>query len=290
MNPLHARHRRAHRGTIAWVRCRSVLVRNWNRPASHVIWHSGPIRNCNLRRLMPENSTRFSGLVAIALFGIVGVGCRGSRVPPNSEPTAAATAMSVPRRDRTTDREPPIAASAAPVSPPHPDNPGAGDPPAVIDVPPLRAGKYRLTLRADSGPHNGAVSKEKLTLVVASATDRSPASGEVASDLGDPPLFYGWTQLDFQRVGAPMCHDELSPSPASQDPIRPGAFVPSRALWDSPVILIGTLTNLRTGSLYLDGCGIGLFIKTWTGTCFEGVWDQWGIATAGTGTFSACPL
>jgi hypothetical protein len=72
--------------------------------------------------------------------------------------------------------------------------------------------------------------------------------------------------------------------------MRPGALVPPKDRADRPIIVIGTLSNLRTGSLYVDGCGIGLFVNDWDGTCYRGTWGKWGIVAGGSGTFRACPL
>ena len=108
--------------------------------------------------------------------------------------------------------------------------------------------------------------------------------------MGSTPQFYGWTNLDLARVGAPICSDGISPSPASRDPLRPGALVdasPNRA--EVSPILIGTLSNLREGSMYTDGCGIALFLEAWDGSCYSGSWDAWGMAIDGAGTFRACP-
>lgn len=159
----------------------------------------------------------------------------------------------------------------------------------ATNVPPLHAGEYRLTLHADCGRRSGSSSEASLTLVPASATDRSSTSGAVVVDLHGPPQLYGWTPLKFQSVDAPICDDDGLASPAtSQDPMRPGALVPPKERADPPVILIGTLSNLRTGSLYLDGCGIGLFVHDWDGACYRGAWGNLGIVSGGSGTFSAC--
>jgi hypothetical protein len=162
--------------------------------------------------------------------------------------------------------------------------------PFATTVPPLRAGNYQLTLRADCGQRRGSTSEGRLTLVGASATDRSSTSGAVVVDLHGPPQFYGWTPLDFRRVAAPICNDGAAPPPTSQDPMRPGVLVRSKKSAAPPIILIGTLSNLRTGSLFYDGCGIGLFVNDLDGTCYRGTWGNWGIVTGGSGTFRACLL
>lgn len=124
----------------------------------------------------------------------------------------------------------------------------------------------------------------------ATAADQSESSGEIARDFDGPPEFYGWTGLDFHKVAAPMCNNDASPPPTSRDPVRPGALVPTRKPHEAPKILIGTMSNLRNGSLYTDGCGIALYLDGWDGNCFLGSWRNWGIVTDGTGTFRACPV
>jgi hypothetical protein len=156
--------------------------------------------------------------------------------------------------------------------------------------PSLQSGQYRLTLVATSGSHKSALAEGTINLLPASATDRSEATGKLAQDHGDTPQFYGWTNLDFGRVGAPMCSDDASPPPASHDPLHPGVLVRAKTARAFPsVILIGTLSNLREGALYTDGCGIGLFLETWDGSCYDGSWSAWGIMVDGAGTFRVCP-
>jgi hypothetical protein len=160
-----------------------------------------------------------------------------------------------------------------------------------VGLPSLRSGEYRLTLVAASGSHKRAVADGALNLVPASATDRSPATGRLAQDFNDTPQFYGWTDLDFARVGAPICTDDTSPAPGSRDPLRPGVLVTAKtARAYPPAILIGTLSNLREGALYTDGCGIALFLEASDGHCYTGSWGAWGIAIDGAGTFRACAV
>ena len=163
--------------------------------------------------------------------------------------------------------------------------------PSTAPVPPLRAGDYRLTLVADCGQRQGSTAEGTLTLVRASATDRSSTTGAVVRDLRGLPQFYGWTPLNSDRVGAAVCNDDGPEPPAtSQDPMLPGVLVLPKNRAGELVIVIGTLSNLRTGALYLDGCGIGLHVNDWDGTCYRGTWGSWGIERGGSGTFRACPL
>ena len=157
---------------------------------------------------------------------------------------------------------------------------------APPEVPPLRPGAYRLTLVAERGSHKRASAEGQLTLVPASASDKSPITGEVAQDIYGPPWFYGWTNLDFRRVGAPVCY--VSPSPASRDPVRPGVLMPAINFRGHPLVVIGAQWNVRDGSRHVDGCGIALSIEGSTGSCLHGSWDRWGIVGDGSGTFRAC--
>lgn len=159
---------------------------------------------------------------------------------------------------------------------------------APAEGPSLPAGEYRLTPFAQRGSRKGASAKGRLTLVPASASDASPATGEVAQDIYCSPWFYGWTDLDFQSVGAPVCSGSAAPAPISRDPVRPGALVPAINVRGHTMVLIGTLWNLRDGSHYVDGCGIALSIEGSAGSCYLGSWDRWGIVGDGSGTFRAC--
>jgi len=159
------------------------------------------------------------------------------------------------------------------------------EPSAASVAPELRAGVYRLTLLADHGSRRGASTEGSLTLVSTSAADKSQSTGEVAKDVYDVPPFYGWVELDFQRVAAPTCRH---PDPASRDPVRPGALVRADKYHRHQVVLIGTVSNLRDGSLYTDGCGNALNVEGSKGNCYLGSWDRWGIAVDGSGTFRAC--
>jgi len=155
-------------------------------------------------------------------------------------------------------------------------------------------------LVAECGSRHGSASDGNLELVPARATDTSPTTGEVVQDLSGTPSLYGWTDLEFQRVGAPMCYgDATDPSPASRDPVRPGVLVldtargraidPAVVRAQPQMVVIGTLSNLRDGSIWTDGCGIGLSFEAWDGKCYRGSWGPWGIRVDGTGTFRACP-
>jgi hypothetical protein len=152
----------------------------------------------------------------------------------------------------------------------------------------LQAARYRLTLVADRGSRKGATSEGALTLVQASATDKSSMTGNLARDFDTPPAFYGWAKLDFRKIAAPLCNGP--PDPDSRDPARPGALVPGRRFRGQQMILIGTMWNLRDGQEYRDGCGIALSIESSIGGCYSGIWNRWGIVGNGSGSFRACSV
>lgn len=135
-----------------------------------------------------------------------------------------------------------------------------------------------------------------------SAADTSPRTGQRAErhvDTRYTPL-YGWTDIDLKGVAAPICPEGPEPLPSSQDPVFPGVLVlkldprwkfESRVTYrkDAPILVIGTGTNLRDGTMILDGCGIGLFVQDRDGRCLRGEWAEWGLEVDGRGTFTLCP-
>ena len=170
-------------------------------------------------------------------------------------------------------------------------------PPALPfkEVPPITAGEYELVLRAECGQRSGNEAEGRLSLLPARQDDRSPVTGEVATDMSDLlnyPL-YGFTDVAFGRVAAPMCKEDL---PTSRDPLHPGVIVdasdwhaidPSHP--NTPALLIGTVVS-RTDKIVTDGCGIALPLETWDGRCYRGHWDRSGIVAGGNGTFRLCAV
>jgi hypothetical protein len=168
---------------------------------------------------------------------------------------------------------------------------------------PIGPGEYVLRIAAREGTRRGSVTGGHVTLVATSSSDRSPRTGEkVPSNRSDPrhiPV-YGWTDVDLHRVGAPLCDEGPAPLPGSRDPVFPGVLVltldPAWALEangvrrpkDGPIVVIGTLSNMRDGRLRLDGCGIGLFGQSTGRACMRGVWAEWGLAVDGRGVFELC--
>jgi hypothetical protein len=99
---------------------------------------------------------------------------------------------------------------------------------------------------------------------------------------------YGWTDVDFTDVGAPMCSDWPNPDPGSSDPLYPGILVHKGA--DGAFLTIGNIGNLVRLEKYAfgkDGCGIYL---TWFEIADQrvyGSWGAYGIRVDGEGYFCA---
>jgi hypothetical protein len=160
----------------------------------------------------------------------------------------------------------------------------------------LAPGEYRLSLAATEGSRAGNAIEGVTTLRVASASDFSPCTNARAKDY-EQPLLYGWTPTDFAGVGAPLCIDRPHPSANSQDPVHPGLLVikvpygpgsPFTGKKEVSAILVATLSNLRTGELWVDGCGFAMYVLRWDGHCHAGEWKEWGLRKDGRGTFRLC--
>ena len=168
---------------------------------------------------------------------------------------------------------------------------------------PLGPGEYVLQIAAREGSMAGNTAGGRLWLLATSLTDRSVRTGRIAdANRSDPryiPL-YGWTEVDLGRVGAPLCSDGPAPAPTSRDPVFPGVLVltvdPAWAFEangvvrpkDGPMLVLGTLSNMRDGAGRLDGCGIGLFAQSIGRNCIRGAWAEWGIVADGRGRFELC--
>jgi len=148
----------------------------------------------------------------------------------------------------------------------------------------LTAGDYELVAHASSGDKAGQRRKGTLYLRPFGKTDQP-----VGPEYG----LYGWTDVDFRELGAPIDHDGTPGD--SQDPDNPGVlvFVPQRDIEDSrppgpPTMLIGTLENKKRTRGTMDGAGIGLFARTRQGQCISGEWSAWGVVVGGRGRFTVC--
>jgi len=158
---------------------------------------------------------------------------------------------------------------------------------------PIAAGRYSVVLVATKGRQKRQRVVGTLTLKPTSSLDVSPRTGETAQDrhLAETPL-YGALEANLSGVDAPMCSGEPNPDTASMDPVYPGVLLhfiewEDRYPKPTPVLTIGTLSNLRNGKDYFDGCGIGLFVTRTEDASLFGEWDRWGIVGGGSGYFCA---
>jgi hypothetical protein len=148
----------------------------------------------------------------------------------------------------------------------------------------LTAGDYELVADANSGGQAGRQRRGALHL---------QPFREVDQPLARKYGLYGWTDVDFRKLGAPI--GEVDTPGDSDDPENPGVLVlvRTRDIEDSrlpgtPIILIGTLENRKTTRGSLDGGGIGLFARTKQGHCISGEWSEWGVVVGGRGRFTVC--
>jgi len=115
-------------------------------------------------------------------------------------------------------------------------------------------------------------------------------------DTAKTPLYGAAEGLDFQKIGAPVPDD----TPVeSRDPVFPGVLVLTHApgpdtsgangvfTLNSVVLVMGTVSNERSGLEVEDGSGIGLWVRHADSTGFWGTWDNWGIVAGGSGYYCA---
>lgn len=164
-------------------------------------------------------------------------------------------------------------------------------PEAAATVRDLAPGTYELTMAARSGSRRGFQVSGRLTLI---QLDQPHWGGS---------LFYGFTDIDLDVVGAPVLPDSEVPLPTSKDPDAPGVLVESVSFEEgypdgTPVLLISTSGNRNPvvgegpdGAQLLnvgfDGAGIGLWVHRITTTGFVGRWSEWGIVRDARGVFCA---
>jgi hypothetical protein len=101
---------------------------------------------------------------------------------------------------------------------------------------------------------------------------------------------YGAAVLNWDAVAAPVIDavDYHAPPANSLDPGYPGVLVRSSS--DETMLLIGTLSNLRSGQEWLDGAGITLRVAATASNRLRGTWGARGIVRGGTGYFCADPV
>ncbi len=157
---------------------------------------------------------------------------------------------------------------------------GGRDPNAPVD---LTAGDYDLIADADSGGKAGREVKGSVHLRPFRRMDPS---------FGRQYELYGWTDVDFRKLGAPISDADTPGS--SEDSENPGVLVlvprdtEGSRLAREPIMLIGTVENNKGTRGDVDGGGIGLFARTKEGECISGEWSEWGVLVGGRGHFTVC--
>jgi hypothetical protein len=164
-----------------------------------------------------------------------------------------------------------------------------------VPVKEIEPGNYRVRLIATHGSKTGSAVTGSLWLRRTGAGDVSPTTGDKPpreEDRRRIPL-YGALEAPLELVGAPIDHSGKSaPHPRSGDPIRPGVLV-HIIDWDTrypkgtPVLTVGSLSNLRTGELGTDGPGIAMWVHAVDDAGFSGRWGEWGLLVDGRGYFCA---
>ena len=169
--------------------------------------------------------------------------------------------------------------------------------PALPSTPALEPGRYDLTLVATAGPKRGATVMGTIDLLRTSAADRSQVTGRQLTHVDTLAMpLYGWADVDFARVGAPVDLtpiDTLVPKSSSRDPARPGVVVLDfhwTNVGHRPMVAIGSLSGRRDDAGWADGPGIGLSVWYNRGADFTGVWDRFGVVRGGSGYFCAWRL
>ena len=153
-----------------------------------------------------------------------------------------------------------------------------------------------MIFRADRGSRKDGIAEGTLWLRPTSVSDRSPRTGELAdsSYIKAQPL-YGWSDVKFELVGAPICATAPHPPASSDDPVYPGVLVHdlpdfafARGAKSQIMLTVSTLSNLRNGEDWVDGCGIVMHITSWDGQCYRGTWSKWGRRSDGSGRYCLC--
>ncbi len=156
-------------------------------------------------------------------------------------------------------------------------------------------GEYRLTMVAIRGSRRGESRTGPLHLEKSRAVDgkRITFRNEFLPDTAEH-LLIGHTSVDLLGVGAPMArsNDAVEPSWTSRDKTHPGVLVLVARRYGTDSIsavdlLIGTVSNHRDGSNWLDGAGIHLSVNEISDSTFAGHWGAWGIIHDGSGYFCA---
>ncbi len=156
----------------------------------------------------------------------------------------------------------------------------------------LSLGEFDLAVRAgpllDDGSEPRQESRGRLSLRSYSATNPPRER--------NPYRLYGWTDVDFIKLRAPI--DKSDTPGSSEDPENPGVivyFTPPELRNNSrprgsPTLLIGTLAKKTATRGWRDGGGIGLFVHSKDGQCLKGELSEYGLSFVYRGSFTLCPL
>jgi hypothetical protein len=138
----------------------------------------------------------------------------------------------------------------------------------------LTPGDYELVLQTTSGPGAGRTAIGRVHL--------EPSISGQREDL----MLWGWADVEFGAVGAPLMLTEDSPSPLSRDPQSPGVVVTGSGARSS--LWIGSFMNMA--GVVEDGEGIVLEGDRIGARTLRGRWKEAGIVHAGRGTFALTRL
>jgi len=157
----------------------------------------------------------------------------------------------------------------------------------------IASGSYDVRFVATQGSRAGSEMTGRLVLKQTPGQARSPELIPPGTDIFARTPLYGWFEGDLRTVGAPIVlGDPVAPDPDSRDPIRPGVLVHIRGQSSGspramPYLTVGTLANLRDGSMWVDGAGISLRVNAADPTGFDGEWGGYGIVADGSGRYWA---
>ena len=159
-----------------------------------------------------------------------------------------------------------------------------------VAVPEFTAGDYTLRVEATRGVKKWRSVTGNLSL--------RPLNSDFDDGLGHP--YYGWTDVDFQGLGAAM--DATATSSKSRDPENPGVLaasippgmdalakylrVPSSG--GTVMLLVGTVSNRKETRRARDGGGIALLAQAWETGCIVGEWVSHGVFHGAEGSFRLC--
>jgi hypothetical protein len=162
-----------------------------------------------------------------------------------------------------------------------PEAPPAPPPRAVVSLPSVRAGAYRLRLSTSCRAGERTISGQ-LTLKRISGTD-APLGNDAS---GAGPLLWGQTDLNVESLESCLAQPHL----ARGEPIHPGVLV-EVLHWDGQpqhqVLLVSTESHPKKGKL--DGAtrGVAMWVEQVAAGHLSGVWCRWELMSRGEGHWEA---